>query len=646
MADVEVLDRPGPLVDTTKGRQLVPAVVARWARAALAHLPRGQSLTEDVWRVRHRTLSYLLRAHVAIVFCFALVRGYTPASALMYASVVGVFACLSATDPRRRGFVSAMNALGLVTSSAVLVDLSGGVIEMHFHFFVMVGILTLYQDWVPFLVAIGFVVLHHGVIGVLDPHAVYDHASAVHHPFQWALIHGFFVLAASVASVVAWKLNEEQALRDALTRLPNRVLFFDRVSHAIARADRRPGMLAVLFIDLDGFKDVNDSLGHGAGDQLLCLVAERLRSCVRPADTAARLGGDEFAVLLEDVRAEDDVARVAERVLDALATPFIVGGRETTVGASIGIALNSRTDDTDSLLRNADVAMYSVKESGRARYEFYATEMLRSVVERVEMAQQLRHAVDNDEFVLHYQPMVNMGTGQILGVEALIRWQHPTRGLLAPLEFIGVAEQTGVILAIGEWVLNQACHQVQQWNATLPGGPLKVSVNLSPTQTLQAGIVATVSSALAESGLDPSLLVLELTEAVMVQDVELAATRLRQLKALGIRLAIDDFGTGYSSLSYLRQLPFDILKIDKGFIDGVTHGGSEPALTQAILRLADALDMITVAEGVEELEQEGALRGLGCTYAQGYLYARPLPVDELEALVRSTPASTARVGVR
>ncbi|HEX4865550.1 MAG TPA: EAL domain-containing protein [Acidimicrobiales bacterium] len=626
---------PKGSVATVGFRGLLPAAVARWIRAGVAYLPRGQSLNEDVWRVRHRTMSYLLRAHVGVVFCFALVRGYSLPSAVMYASIIAVFACLSATDPRRRGFVSAMNALGLVTSSAVLVDLSGGVIEMHFHFFVLVGILTLYQDWLPFLLAIGFVVLHHGVLGVLDPTAVYDHSSAINHPFEWALIHGFFVLAASVTSVVAWKLNEEQAFRDALTHLPNRALFQDRVSHALARANQRPRVLGVLFIDLDGFKDVNDSLGHGAGDQLLCMVAERLRSCLRPADTVARLGGDEFAILVEDIACEDDAAAVAERVLDALATPFVVGGRDTAVGASIGIALNSRVDDLDNLLRSADVAMYSVKQSGRARYQLYTAEMLTSVVDRVQVSQQLRRAVENHELVLHYQPMVDMGTGEIRGVEALIRWAHPTRGLLAPVEFLGVAEQTGAIHAIGEWVLDSACLQVQAWNRKFPESTLRVSVNLSPTQILQSSIVTSVSGALERSGLDPSFLILELTEAVMVQDTDLAAIRLDQLKSLGVRLAIDDFGTGYSSLGYLRALPFDILKIDKGFVDGVTDGSTEPALTRAILTLAGSLGMIAVAEGVEEAEQAQILQEMGCKFAQGYLFARPLPVDQVEALLAS-----------
>ena len=620
---------PDATVQAPGHHSIVPKAVARWWRTTLDWLPRGQSLSEDVWRVRHRTLSILLRGHVPVIFCFALIRGYDVASAAMYAGIIAVLAFLSSTDPRRRGFVSAMNALGLVTCSAVLVDISGGVIEMHFHFFVMVGILTLYQDWLPFLMAIGFVIFHHAVLGVLDPKAVYDHTSAIQHPFVWALIHGFFVLAASVASIVAWKLNEEQAFRDALTRLPNRKLFHDRVSHALARADRRPGLLAVLFIDLDGFKDVNDSLGHSAGDQLLIKVAERIRSCVRSADTPARLGGDEFAVLVEDLTGPDDAAAVAERLLDALSTPFVIGGRDTSVGASIGIALNTRNDDTESLMRSADVAMYSVKASGRARYDFYASEMLASVVARVEVGQELRQALDNGEFVLYYQPILELSNGEVRGVEALLRWNHPKRGLLAPVEFLDIAEDTGTIVQIGEWVLETACRQAEDWNRQLPNGPVRVSVNLSPTQILHGGVLDSVRNALDRSGLDPSLLVLELTEAVMIRDTDLAATRLAQLKELGVFLAIDDFGTGYSSLSYLRQLPFDILKIDKEFIDGLAHSASDSALAAAILELAGTLEMVSVAEGVEDADQACALRSLGCQYAQGYLFSRPLPPEQV-----------------
>src|SRR5437867_4500957 len=280
-----------------------------------------------------------------------------------------------ASDRPRRRLSSAMAALGLVVSSAMIVHISGGVIEAHFHFFVMVGILTLYQDWQPFLLAIGFVVVHHAVLGTLQPSAVYNHPEAVAHPLKWALIHGAFVLAASVASMVAWRLNEEQAFKDSLTHLPNRRLFRDRAGHALARAQRRPATSAVIFVDLDKFKDVNDSLGHSAGDQLLTTVADRLRAVVRPGDTVARLGGDEFAVLAEDIAGEDDAVGIGERLLAALAAPFVLRGKELTIGASIGIALSIPGDTVDELLRNADVAMYKAKSDGRGRSALFEPDM-------------------------------------------------------------------------------------------------------------------------------------------------------------------------------------------------------------------------------------------------------------------------------
>jgi diguanylate cyclase len=580
-------------------------------------------------------LSYLLRAHIVVVFCFALIRGYPVTQALMYAGVIAVFACLGSTDSRRRDFVSAITALGLVMCSAVLVNLSGGVTEMHFHFFVIVGILTLYQDWLPFLLAIGFVVLHHTVLGILDPSAVFSSRQAIADPFPWALIHGGFVLAASVTSVIAWRLNEEQAFRDSLTRLPNRALFHDRVAHALARADRHPGVLAVLFIDLDEFKDVNDTLGHAAGDHLLCKVAERLRACVRSADTAARLGGDEFAILLEDLISEDEALGTAQRILEALAVPFILGAREHTVSASIGIAVNSQADTVDDLLRNADVAMYNVKASGRARYELFAEAMHTAVVDRVELGRDLLHAVENGELELYYQPLISLDTGRICGLEALIRWQHPTNGLLVPADFIGLAEETGAIVAIGDWVIDTACCQASKWKDNLPGDLVTISVNLSPVQVLQADIVDTVKAALTRSGLSPSDLVLELTEEVMLKDTELTARRFRELKALGVKLAIDDFGTGYSSLSYLRKLPFDMLKIDKSFIDGIVDGDADSALTAGIINLAHTLGLHTVAEGVERPEQVPELRRLGCHVAQGFLFATPMRAPEIEAMIAS-----------
>jgi diguanylate cyclase (GGDEF)-like protein len=631
-------DRPVDSVDGDQaaGRRRLPlrAEASRLLRQALDYLPRGATLGEEPWRVRHRVLSYLLRGHAVGIFIFALIRGYSVPDALGYASVIATFALLSAAaGARHRTFASAMNALGLVTCSAILVDISGGVIEMHFHFFVMVGILTLYQDWLPFLLAIGFVVLHHAVFGVLDPRAVYDHQSAINNPIPWAIIHGGFVLAASITSVVAWKLNEEQAFRDALTRLPNRALFQDRVAHALARADRMPGMLAVLFVDLDGFKDVNDSLGHAAGDELLRRVAERLRECVRTTDTAARLGGDEFAVLLEYIQSDKDAIRVAERLLEALSVPFMVLDRETTVSASIGVALNESFDSVDELLRNADVAMYTVKDAGKAHYEVFAPEMYTAVVDRIDMAQELTAAVDNGELRLHYQPVISLEDGGLAGVEALLRWQHPKRGLLSPADFLEVAESTGAIVPIGAWVVETACHQAREWKDRLGMRPFRVSVNLSPVQVFQADVVTVVSGALSRAGLEATDLVLELTEEVLIKDTNLAATRLRELTDLGVHLAIDDFGTGYSSLSYLRHLPFDTLKIDRTFIAEMAAGSGDAPLAGAIVDLASRLGLQTVAEGVEEAGQVSVLHQLGCDAIQGYVFSRPLPSADLDAAI-------------
>jgi diguanylate cyclase (GGDEF)-like protein len=418
-----------------------------------------------------------------------------------------------------------------------------------------------------------------------------------------------------------------------LTRLPNRALFQDRVGHALVRADRQPGALAVLFVDLDGFKDVNDSLGHGAGDTLLCSVAERLRACVRPADTVARLGGDEFAVLVEDLTSEDEATRVAQRVLAALTVPFSFAGVETTINASIGIAFNSGADTVDELLRNADVAMYSVKDSGRGRYELFEDHMHASVVNRVELERQLRGALVADQFVLHYQPVVSLTTGKLVGLEALIRWEHPTRGLLSPAAFIDVAEETGAIVPIGAWVLETACLRAREWQQRFPDERFALSVNLSPTQVFQADCVETVRGALQRSGLAPESLVLELIEDVVIKDVGAASTRLSELKTLGVRLAVDDFGTGYSSLNYLRSLPFDILKIDKTFIDDIVVDPTRFAVGKLIIDLAHTLGLRTVAEGVERPEQAAALRELGCHAAQGYLFSRPLPADRIETLI-------------
>jgi diguanylate cyclase len=612
----------------------------RTVRAGLDYLPKGQSLPESVWRVRHRTLSHLLRAHVLGIFVYAMAQGNSLAHSTAEAGIIAFFSVAASVEDRHRKFSSVMTALGLVACSATLVHLSGGVIEMHFHFFVMVGIMTLYQDWTPFLVAIGFVVFHHAVVGVVRPDAVYNHPAAVAAPFKWALIHGGFVLAASVASIIAWRLNEEQALRDALTRLPNRRLFQDRVGHALARAQRHPGVLAVMFIDLDGFKDVNDSLGHAAGDQLLVDVAERLRASLRPADTAARLGGDEFAVLVEDLGHPDEALAVADRLLAALAVPFAIRGKELVIGASVGIAHNVTGMDVDSLLRNADVAMYTAKNSGRGRHELYAHEMGDAVIRRIELEHDLHQAAENDELLLHYQPLVSLATGRITGFEALLRWQHPVHGLLSPAAFMELAEESGAIVSMGSWVLRTACAQARAWHDRYPHHPFTLSVNLSPSQLFEPGIVDDVVAALRDTGFPPSNLVLELTEGIMLKEGPETIDRLETLKSLGVQLAIDDFGTGYSSLSYLRRLPVDILKIDKLFVDGIANRDTDSAFASAIIKMADTLHLETVAEGVEDDEQVQKLRELGCLSAQGFHFAKPLNVDGIDALLGASAGNT------
>ena len=596
------------------------------------YLPKGQTLPEDVWRVRHRTLTYLLRAHVVAIFVYALARGQDLLHAVVEAGVVAVFAVFTSNDARRRKVSSAMTAMGLVAASAVLVHVSGGLIEMHFHFFVMVGILTLYQDWLPFLAAIGFVVAHHGVMGTMNPTQVYNHPDAIAHPFKWALVHGAFVLAASAASIVAWRLNEEQALKDSLTRLPNRRLFQDRVGHAIARAHRHPRSLAVLFIDLDGFKAVNDSLGHAAGDQLLAAVADRIRVSVRPADTPARLGGDEFAVLVEDLLNDGDAARVADRLVDALSLPFSIRGKDVTIGASIGIAIAGSGDSVAELLRNADVAMYKAKSAGGAGYQIFESGMHVAVVDRFALEQDLQRAIEQGEFVVHYQPVVSLTTARIASLEALVRWNHPTRGLLPPAAFLDIAEQTGAIVSIGGWVLREACRQARVWQVRYPSHPFSLAVNLSPTQLHRPDIVEVVATALRDAGLAPKHLVLELTEGIMLDDNDTTLQRLNGLKALGVQLAVDDFGTGYSSLSYLRRLPIDILKIDKLFIDGLHDSDDDEHFARSIIALAQTLGLDTVAEGVEHADQAVKLRDLGCQHAQGYRFAKPLQPDGITAL--------------
>jgi diguanylate cyclase (GGDEF)-like protein len=770
------------------GRRLTAPVLRATGQSVLAWLPRGHALPDAVWRQRHRAILVLLWLHIPGLTFFGVVRHAGTDELVLEIGLLVVIAGL-ATRASNRRIATITTAIGLLTCSALLVRISGGVIEMHFHYFVMVGVITLYQDWWPFLIAIGYVVLQHGLAGAVDPGAVYNHPEAVRHPWQWAGIHGLFVLGMSSAGVASWRLNESflgrahdelaerkvvesdlrdtlsllsstldatadgilvvstdgritrhnrrfaemwgvpeeilaagddsaaiefvlsqlsdpghflgkvqelyaqpeaeshdvleftdgriierfsmpqrvggevvgrvwsfhditerarleaelahQAFHDALTGLANKALFRDRLDHAISRHERSGALLAVVFVDLDDFKTINDSLGHNIGDEILLGVADRVRSCIRPSDTAARLGGDEFAVLVEDATSAAQVVDVVERMQGVLRAPFDALGRAVHARASIGIAFGSATATADALLRNADLAMYTAKRQGKDRFAVFQSEMHEAAVARLEMEGAMRRGLEYGEFLLHYQPVVAVRSGELVGAEALVRWAHPTKGLLAPDTFIPLAEDTGLIAQLGRHVLHMACAEARRWIDLGVPASFYITVNVSARQ-LEDRFIDDVRAALASSGLPATRLILEMTETAMMVDTDRVLAVLTGLKALGVRLAIDDFGTGYSSLSYLQQLPVDVLKIDRAFIESIDHDVEASSLVRTILALATTLHLTAVAEGVETQSQVEALVDLGGEFAQGYHYARPMPGSELEALVaaRAHPVPT------
>jgi diguanylate cyclase (GGDEF)-like protein/PAS domain S-box-containing protein len=436
-----------------------------------------------------------------------------------------------------------------------------------------------------------------------------------------------------------------QAFHDPLTNLANRALFGDRVQHALSRQARESTGLAVIFIDLDDFKVINDSLGHGPGDEVLAEVGRRMTRCMRPMDTLARLGGDEFAVLVEGVGEPQKVAEVAERILKGLEAPFFVEEREIFVRASMGITV-ARGDDAlilgaDELMRNADLAMYMAKREGKGNYRVFEPAMHAGVVERLELKGDLQRAIEREELELHYQPVVTLDTQHVTGFEALVRWNHPTRGSIPPLQFIPLAEETGLIVPLGRWVLREACRKAKLLQEQYPSDPaLGMAVNLSVRQLQHPGLVDDVADALSESGLEPTSLTLEITESVLMSDAEQTIVKLGELKALGVRLAVDDFGTGYSSLSYLSRFPVDILKIDRGFVRPLAEGVQDSALAAAIVKFGEALHLQTVAEGIEDPAQIEQLARLGCDRGQGYYFARPMDFDSSLGFLAGNEAPT------
>ncbi|MGA2925263.1 MAG: EAL domain-containing protein [Solirubrobacteraceae bacterium] len=436
---------------------------------------------------------------------------------------------------------------------------------------------------------------------------------------------------------------EHQALHDDLTGLANRALFRDRTEHALARLQDQSQHHAVLLLDLDNFKAINDSIGDSAGDQLLLEVARRLRSCCRRGDTASRLGADEFAVLLEDVEDAGEAVGVAERISAALHDPpLIIGGRETFVTASIGLAVKADAGEVDEIIRNADIAMYLAKRLGKARIELFTPGMQADALEALELESDLRRALERQQFYLQYQPIVELERGHITGVEALIRWRHPSRGIVAPLEFIPAAERTGLIVPIGRWVLQEACRQARDWEQAYPNAPLIMNVNLSARQLHDPRLIEDVAAALQSSGCEPRRLTLEITESVMMQDTDTTIARLNELTALGVGLAVDDFGTGYSSLSYLRRFPVGVLKVDKSFVDDVVASSGVSALTEGIVSLARALHLDVIAEGIETVEQAEHLRMMNCRLGQGYHFAKPIDSQDLGRLLGDQRAADQR----
>jgi diguanylate cyclase (GGDEF)-like protein len=599
-------------------------------------LPEGRRLPDAVWRRRHRIIVRLALIQAVGLGLLAWAWGHGLLGAADVTLLVAAPLLIAVAPEINRKARAAAATVSLIGASVALVQLWEGVTEAHFHFFVMIGVVSLYQDWLPFGIALLMVVAHHGIVGTIAPHAVFGTHAAQHDPWVWAGIHGAFVLAASLAHLAAWRLNEEQVLQDRLTGLANRTSLEETASRLLGG----DGDVSLLVLDLDDFKDLNDTRGHAAGDELLAVVAERLRGCVRGGDLVARLGGDEFAVVVPD---DARVARsVGERVLAALSTPAeLTDGAVVSLRGSLGIAtpIDSAERTLSALLRNADLAMYLAKSQGKDRLVVYAEGMAEEARRRSDLQHDLADAAEAGQLRVHYQPTVRLDDGEITGFEALVRWQHPERGLVPPIEFVPLAEETGAIIAIGRWVLRQAVAQGAAWSAAAER-PLKMSVNLSPRQLMDDDVPALVGEVLAETGFPAAQLTLEVTEGVLVHDVERVVAQLHALRAVGVGIAIDDFGTGFSSLSYLRRLPADVLKIDRSFVTDLTDGGSSTSLVSSIIELARTLGLDVIAEGVETEAQRVALQDLQCAQAQGYLFARPQPADSFGNAFTAVPAAT------
>jgi diguanylate cyclase (GGDEF)-like protein len=624
-------------------RRRAARLIRGTTRRLASQLPQGRLLPDDVWRRRHHTITVLLWLHVPALLAFAILRGYGVVHST--SEMLGVISLATVASLPRLGRAprSAAAALGLVACSALLIHFWNGQSEGHFHFFVVVSLLILYQDWLPFLIAVGFVVLHHGVLGALAPHTVYAGGAEAAHPWRWAFVHGAFILAASAANIVSWRATE-QLLRDPLTGLAGRAIMLDRLRLGLKRGHRRSLHAGVIFLDLDRFKVLNDSLGHAAGDCVLVTASERLRDAVRANDTAVRFGGDEFVVVCEDLRDIDEAVGVTERLIAALREPYVVDGHEIVLTVSAGIAVGGIDDErtAEELIRDADAAMYRAKENGKDRYVVFGEEMRAHALTRLEDELDLRHALQRGQLHVRYEPQFALGSGRVRALEALVHWQHPTRGLLAPRDFKVIAEETGMVIPIGEWALAEACRQLAGWRQAGAAPELVVSINVSALQLSDTGFPTTIERALREAGLEAPALCLEIPEAAVMADTRGTMAALERLRAIGVRFALDGFGTGHISMSCLRELRFDTLKLNRVYVRDLEQAGGD-AVLRGIVDMAHALDTEVTAKGVSTGAQLRALRAIGCDAAQGPLLAGPGRAGAIGLLVvASLPPRTAR----
>jgi diguanylate cyclase (GGDEF)-like protein len=598
-------------------------------------LPAGDLLGDRVWARRHRVVIAVAFAQSLCLFAFALSRGFGVVHSAADALPVALLAAFGCWGHLSRKLRSVAGSLALISAAALLTHVWQGQIEAHFAFFVNLGLLTIYQDWLPFGIAIAYVLFHHGVLGVISPSSVYSHADGRAHPWKWAAIHTGFVFAATAANLVCWRMSE-QALREPLTGLPGRALLFQRLTRL--RDPHRRQSLAVLFIDLDDFKVLNDSRGHGAGDELLVKVAERLRAGVRPQDTVARMGGDEFAVICPGITTAPAALEIAQRLRDDVARSYTVRGERVSTKASVGIVVARGAEDAERLLAEADLAMYAAKARGGNGCALFDDRLNARALERHQLEGGLRGALERKETETWYQPIVRLADGAPIGVEALARWTHPELGCVSPVRFVEVAEASGLIHALGGQTLARACTDVARFNHAHPGLPdRQVAVNLSGRQLADPDLSVTVAEALQASGLQPSKLCLEVTESVLFASGNPRQELFGPLKELGVQLALDDFGTGYSSLGYLKQLPFDVLKIDRSFISNLADSPTDQAIVQAVLTMAETLGITVIAEGVETPAQASHLRALGCELAQGFLYSPAIAPEQLHTILADAP---------